>query len=280
MVTQVFNLLRKIPVQLKLDFCVSLVSLLPQSPSFLLHRDKGERYDSTNFDVDTYIQSNSLPLWLKRHGGWGERECVCCKTISYQDNISNSIYDSQESTPTRTRNIPYPALTPEPKLKNKNENENATKILCPMFIGLLCLFIRYLKMMIDLMLFCLLFTRLSFAAFTPGGSCGQDIERREEREEWAVGSFYWSEVWLLLVVHTQLSWLVHHSSALGDTLCSWPSPGHRPHSHNIHSAVSNPGQIPVQGIYNNMQIRLAHCICIHYSLTCITSTNRFSFMKI
>ena len=188
MVTQVFNLLRKIPVQLKLDFCVSLFSLLPQSPSFLLHRDKGERYDSTNFDVDTYIQSNSLPLWLKRHGGWGERECVCCKTISYQDNISNSIYDSQESTPTRTRNIPYPALTPEPKLKNKNENENATKILCPMFIGLLCLFIRYLKIMIDLMLFCLLFTRLSFAAFTPGGSCGQDIERREEREEWAVGS--------------------------------------------------------------------------------------------
>ena len=65
----------------------------------------------------TYIQSNSLPLWLKRHGGWRERECVCCKTISYQDNISNSIYDSQESTPTRTRNIPYPALTPEPKLK-------------------------------------------------------------------------------------------------------------------------------------------------------------------
>ena len=61
----------------------------------------------------------SLPLWLKRHGGWGERECVCCKTISYQDNISNSIYDSQESTPTRTRNIPYPALTPEPKLKNR-----------------------------------------------------------------------------------------------------------------------------------------------------------------
>lgn len=104
--------------------------------------------------------------------------------------------------------------------------------------------------------------------------------RRERSGQWAVGSFYWSEVWLLLVVHTQLSWLVHHSSALGDTLCSWPSPGHRPHSHNIHSAVSNPGQIPVQGIYNNMQIRLAHCICIHYSLTCITSTNRFSFMKI
>ena len=136
-----------------------------------------------------------------------------------------------------------------------------------------CVCLLFEDDMIDLMLFCLLFTRLSFAAFTPGGSCGQDIERREEREEWAVGSFYWSEVWLLLVVHTQLSWVVHHSSALGDTLCSWPSPGHRPHSHNIHSAVSNPGQIPVQGIYNNMQIKLAHCICVHYGLTiCITLT--------
>ena len=48
-----------------------------------------------------------LPLWFSVTVGWGAWSvfAVWCKTIKYQDNISNSIYDSQESTPTRTRNI-------------------------------------------------------------------------------------------------------------------------------------------------------------------------------
>ena len=274
MVTQVFNLLRKIPVQLKLDFCVSLFSVLPQSPSFLLHTRRGGEiwfYKLWRRYI-TYIQSNSLPLWLKRHGGWGEREYVCCKTISYQDNISNSIYDSQESTPTRTRNIPYPALTPEPKLKNRILRMQRRFSVQYLLVCCVCLLFEDDDWS-DVILFA--FYSAEFCSFHPWRIMWPG--HREARGERGVGSGQLLLEWSLITAGGAHSAFLggasqHHSSALS-ALCSWPSPGHRPHSHNIHSAVSNPGQIPVQGIYNNMQIKLAHCICVHYGLTiCITLT--------
>ena len=54
------------------------------------------------------LQTLSVKLYIScvgRHGGWGRINCVWCKTISYQDNISNSIYDSQEPTPGISRNL-------------------------------------------------------------------------------------------------------------------------------------------------------------------------------
>ena len=70
MVTQVFNLLRKIPVQLKLDFCVSLFSVLPQSPSFLLHRERGRDMILQTLTQIHNIYSIQLPPSLTEASRW------------------------------------------------------------------------------------------------------------------------------------------------------------------------------------------------------------------
>ena len=92
----------------------------------------------------------------------------------------------------RSQLQPGQGITPEPKLSAEKEYRKCNDYfhfhVWDLSIKLGGVIVYYLKMMIDLisflMLFCLLFTRQSFAAFTPG----QDIERREERErrgQWA-----------------------------------------------------------------------------------------------
>ena len=127
----------------------------------------------------------------------------------------------------------------------------------------MCLFIiSRIKMMIDLMLDILFpFYSADICSFHPWPG------HWEARGERAVSSFYWSQVWLLLSAQLSCSGCItHHTSALGDT--EWPSPGHRPCSLPQHtqSSAERP-QILIQGIHQNMQSKLALCICIHHSYT-------------
>ena len=71
----------------------------------------------------------------------------------------------------------------------------------------------------------------------------------EARGERGVSSFYWSQVWLLL--SAQLSSSEWHRVTQPRT-----------HSHNIHRAQQR--EILIQGRHQNMQIKLALCICIHH----------------
>lgn len=196
MVTQVFNLPRIDSHSIETGFlCFYIFSFLPRSNSFFplctshpyrkgdgdwrLGRVRG-RYDShsTNFDVYLDVSIISFPPWFSvTVVGEHDVFAVWCKTIKYQDNISNSIYDSQESTPTRTRNIQIPNtwdLNKKPKTRKISVCDFSMKLLVYRDVCLLFQDDDWSDVI-------LLFTRLIFAAFTPG----QDMRgaRRERSEQ-------------------------------------------------------------------------------------------------
>ena len=198
MVTQVFNLPRIDSHSIETGFlyCFYIFSFLPRSNSFFplctshpYRKGDGDwrlgwvrgRYDShsTNFDVYLDVSIISFPPWFSvTVVGEHDVFAVWCKTIKYQDNISNSIYDSQESTPTRTRNIQIPNtwdLNKKPKTRKISVCDFSMKLLV-----YLPMFVYYFRMMIDLMLSCFLlgwYLQLSPLARTLRGA------RRERSEQ-------------------------------------------------------------------------------------------------
>ena len=148
----------------------------------------------------------------------------------------------------RSQLQPGQGITPEPKLSEEAEFWECPCLRCN------CLMFEdddWSDFLSDVILFA--FYSAEFCSFHPWP--GHREARAERGEEGAVGSFYWSEVWLLLVLLlllTQLSWVAGASFQLERTgwhsTLQWPRPGHRAHSHNIHSAVTHTGGIREQNI--------------------------------
>ena len=193
---------------------------------------------------------------------------VWCKTIKYRDNISNSIYDSQESTPTRTRNIQI-SWDLNQKLKLVKQEKSLSGIYRWKCVCLLFQESRWWLIWCYPVCFLLgWYLQLSPLARTLRGA------RRESSEEWGVSSFYWSQVWLL---SAQLSCsgciTPAHSVTLSDPAQD-TGPGSLP-QHTQSSAER--AQILIQGIQQNMQIKLALCICIHHSF--IICIHRYTYIR-